>query len=93
MRVTGRLDDSNGTQIGDCTLELRAASDDMLIDSEKVGNAFNVSFVIAPNLQEYILVVSCPESGLSRRFGPYAISGTSHYRTPLNLGTIVLQKR
>ena len=76
-----------------CTLELYEPNDSKPWQSRRVGLKFQQTFIIAPGLHRYYMVIDCGVPWKPHRTQVYELGGTRHFSTPLDLGTIHFQKK
>lgn len=73
----------------DCALELYRRKGDHKIQEINVGPNFERSFVIAPGVHEYYMVVRCP-GGWTYKTPVYKLGSTRYVVNPVDLGEIRL---
>lgn len=90
FKVRGTVVGANGATVDSCLLELYLAKNGQLVDKATVGNNFEESFVIAPTIDEYYMVVRC--NGHSHQTAVYELGDIEHFNTPIDLGKITLKR-
>ncbi len=92
LRVKGNVVDANNSPVNNCFLELYLAENLNLLCSRKIESSFDVSFMVAPQLHEFFMVIQCPEISKSYKTGVYKITGSNYYEIPLDIGFIRFKK-
>ena len=89
MTVSGRLVDANGDEMALCAVELHLASNDEVVDWQKVDSNFREAFLVKPRSDSYYVTANCGggERGRSKEF----TFDNSHTDAPIQLGTIVVR--
>ena len=90
FKVRGTVVGANGTIVDNCLLELYLSKTGQLVDKATVGNNFEESFVIAPTIDEYYMVIRC--NGQSYQTAVYELGDIEHFNTPIDLGMITLKR-
>lgn len=89
MKLRGEIVSDGGEP---CLVELRRTSTDAVAERFTAKGRFERTITLAPGTHGYYVAVSCPSAMLftSRR---YEIGGTTHFTTPLDLGTLYFPRR
>lgn len=73
----------------DCELQLYRSRDDRKVQEISVSLKFERSFVIAPGIHKYYMVVRCP-GDWTYKTNVYELGATEHFVHPVDLGDIRL---
>jgi hypothetical protein len=88
--VTGKILAPNSVAApSNCVLELYRSKDDHKVQEIEVDPEFKRSFVIAPGVHEYYMLVRCP-GGWTHKTQVYKLGSNRYVINPVDLGEIRL---
>jgi hypothetical protein len=89
--VKGKILVNNVEGPSDCVLELYRRAGDQKVQEISVSPEFQRSFVIAPGIHEYYMLIHCPGSS-TYKTETYKLGSTRYIVNPLDLGEIQLTR-
>jgi hypothetical protein len=89
--VKGKILANNFEKPSDCVLELYRLNGNQKVQEINVPQEFQRSFVIAPGVDEYYMLVHCPGSA-TYRTPTYKLGSNRYLLNPIDLGEINLTR-
>src|SRR5262249_31940559 len=89
FRVRGKIETAGRPE--GCVLELHSADDGEMVASRSIDLAFQESFVIAPGVHRYYMIIYCKAIAVRHRTETYGLGRTEEHVHPIDLGVISLK--
>jgi hypothetical protein len=91
-RVAGRVEDTQGRQYKECTLEVREAASKKIVETRRISGVFRETIRVPKIRADYIASVSCLGARGSFVSDPIRLGARENYDHPVDLGQIVLER-
>ena len=91
--IKGSVKDERGVPYQECRLELLRINDQRILDYRPISAEFFVTFVLAPQLQSYLLRIACTGSDETFITEPKLLGSIETLVNPVDLGGVRLKRR